>query len=76
MLEAALLVAGGVAAGAVLAVLAGRGGESLLFGLSPTDVITFAHRRGAAGGDRPASPALVPALRASRVDPMLALRQD
>ena len=75
LIEAALLVAGGVAAGAVLAVLAGRGSESLLFGLSPTDVTTFAIAAALLAAVALVASA-VPALRASRVDPMLALRQD
>ena len=75
LIEAAVLVAGGVAAGAVLAVLAGRGSESLLFGLSPTDVTTFAIAAALLAAVALVASA-VPALRASRVDPMMALRQD
>jgi ABC-type antimicrobial peptide transport system permease subunit len=73
--EAAVLVAAGVAAGAVLAVLAGRGTESLLFGLSPTDGVTFLIAAALLIAIALAA-SVVPALRASRVDPMLALRQD
>jgi len=75
LVEAAVLVAGGVAAGAVLAVLVGRGSESLLFGLSPTDVTTFTIAAALLAAVALLASA-VPALRASRVDPMLALRQD
>jgi putative ABC transport system permease protein len=75
LVEAAVLVAGGIGAGAVLAVLAGRGSESLLFGLSPTDVTTFAIAAGVLAAVALLASA-IPALRASRVDPMLALRQD
>ena len=75
LVEAAVLVAGGVAAGAVLAVLAGRGSESLLFGLSPTDVTTFAIAAALLAAVALLASA-IPALRASRVDPMIALRQD
>jgi predicted permease len=75
LVEAAVLVAGGVAAGAGLAVLAGRGSESLLFGLSPTDVTTFAIAAALLAAVALLASA-IPALRASRVDPMLALRQD
>jgi ABC-type antimicrobial peptide transport system permease subunit len=75
LVEAAVLVAGGVAAGAVLAILAGRGSESLLFGLSPTDVTTFAIAAALLAAVALLASA-IPALRASRVDPMLALRQD
>ncbi|HWJ54986.1 MAG TPA: FtsX-like permease family protein [Vicinamibacterales bacterium] len=73
--EAAVLVGGGVVAGGVLAVLAGRGTESLLFGLSPTDSITFLIAAALLASVALLASAL-PALRASRVDPMLALRQD
>jgi ABC-type antimicrobial peptide transport system permease subunit len=75
LFEAAVLVAGGVAGGTVLAVLAGRGSESLLFGLSPTDVTTFAIAAALLVTVALLASA-IPALRASRVDPMLALRQD
>jgi ABC-type antimicrobial peptide transport system permease subunit len=73
--ESGLLVAAGVAAGAALAAVAGRGAEALLFGLSPTDGATFA-AAGALLAAIALTASLVPALRASRVDPMLALRQD
>jgi ABC-type lipoprotein release transport system permease subunit len=73
--EAAALVAAGVVAGGGLAVLAGRGTESLLFGLSPTDGVTFAIAAALLASIALLASAL-PALRASRVDPMLALRQD
>jgi predicted permease len=75
LLEASVLIAGGIGAGAVLAVLAGRGSESLLFGLSPTDVTTFAIAAALLAAVALLATA-IPALRASRVDPMLALRQD
>ena len=73
--EAAALVGAGVVAGAALAVLAGRGTESLLFGLSPTDGVTFLIAATLLASVALLASAL-PALRASRVDPMLALRQD
>jgi predicted permease len=73
--ESGLLVAAGVAVGAALAAVAGRGAEALLFGLSPTDGATFA-AAGALLAAIALTASLVPALRASRVDPMLALRQD
>jgi predicted permease len=75
LVEATVLVAGGVSVGAVLAVLAGRGSESLLFGLSPTDVTTFVIAAALLAAVALLASA-IPALRASRVDPMLALRQD
>ena len=70
-----LLVGAGVVAGGVLAVLAGRGTESLLFRLSPTDGVTFLIAALLLASVALLASAL-PALRASRVDPMLALRQD
>jgi ABC-type antimicrobial peptide transport system permease subunit len=73
--ETALMLAIGVAVGAVLAVLAARSAAVLLFGLSPHDVPTLvaatlllAATAGLAG--------YVPARRASKVDPMVALRCD
>jgi ABC-type antimicrobial peptide transport system permease subunit len=75
LVEAATLVGTGVAVGAVLAVLAGRGSEALLFGLSPTDVTTFAIAAAVLAAVALLASA-IPALRASRVDPMVALRQD
>jgi len=73
--ESAALVGLGVVAGAALTVLAGRGTESLLFGLSPTDGVTFLIAAALLASVALLASAL-PALRASRVDPMLALRQD
>jgi putative ABC transport system permease protein len=73
--EGLKLAAWGVAAGIVLALAGTRLLRSLLFGTSPTDALTFAAVAtllviiaGLAS--------LVPALRASRVDPLVALRED
>ena len=75
MREALMLIGMGLGVGAVLALLLLRFVRSQLFGLSPYDpgilvaaalVLTFA--AGIAG--------LIPALRASRVDPVTALRQE
>jgi len=73
--ETALMLAIGVAVGAVLAVAAARSAAVLLFGLSPHDlptlvaaVLLLAVTAGLAG--------YVPARRASKVDPMEALRCD
>ena len=73
--ETALMLAIGVAVGAVLAVLAARSAAVLLFGLEPHDVPTLA----AAALLLAATAGLagyVPARRASKVDPMIALRCD
>ena len=73
--ETAWLVAIGVAVGVVLSAMATRSAASLLFGLSPYDITTFtaavvllAATAGLAG--------YLPARRASKVDPMVALRCD
>ncbi len=65
----------GLGAGLVLALAATRLLSSLMYGTSTTDVVTFASVSLllvviAAGAS------LVPALRASRVDPLIALRED
>jgi ABC-type antimicrobial peptide transport system permease subunit len=69
------LAAVGVAAGIVLALAGARLLNSLLFGTSPTDTLTFV---GAATllVAIAALASLVPALRASRVDPLIALRDE
>lgn len=69
------LVAIGIALGLPAAWLASRWVESMLFGLTPTDPATIA---GAAGLMISAAllAAYLPARRASRVDPMTALRHD
>ncbi len=69
------LAAVGIVAGIALALGTTRLVSSLLFGTSPTDVVTFAAVAAllvaiAAGAS------LVPALRASRVDPLIALRDE
>jgi predicted permease len=75
MREAAWMVAAGVIAGTLLALLAGQAAETLLFNLKPYDVPTLA----AAGGLLAAVAVLasfMPARRASRLDPVQALRCD
>jgi ABC-type antimicrobial peptide transport system permease subunit len=71
--ETALLLTIGVAAGVLFSTIAARSAATLLFGLSPHDVPTFAAAAlllsataGLAG--------FMPARRASKVDPMVALR--
>ena len=75
MAEATILLAVGLAIGTVLALATARTAAALLFGLKPTDVLTFA--TALAGLSLVAGAAsLLPALRASRVDPMSALRVE
>jgi len=75
MRETGWILAGGLLAGLAGAALAGQAISSLLFGLTPTDPSTFAAAVllliVAA-----AIAAYVPARRASRVDPVIALRHD
>jgi predicted permease len=73
--DAGLLVLVGVAVGTALAVFAGRSAETLLFGLRATDVVTFAGATLLLAAIAFVASA-IPAIRAARVDPMLALRQD
>jgi putative ABC transport system permease protein len=65
----------GMAVGLALALATTRLMSALLFGTSPTDIATFA---GAATllALIAVAASLVPALRASRVDPLVALRED
>jgi ABC-type antimicrobial peptide transport system permease subunit len=69
------LAACGVVAGIVLALAAARLLRSLLFGTSPTDAITFVAVSTLLVVIAAAA-SLVPALRASRVDPLIALRDE
>jgi predicted permease len=73
--EAIVLAALGLAIGGAASLLVGRGLSSLLFGLAPTDPASF----GVAGlllGTAALVAAALPALRAARVDPLLALRSE
>ena len=73
--EAGWLLVAGVAAGLALSLIAGRSASSLLFGLKPYDPLTL----GAAVAVLAAIAGLasfVPARRASKVDPMVALRYE
>jgi predicted permease len=65
--------AAGVALGLVLALVGGRMIESLLFGVEPTDPLTFLAAAGVLISAAIAG-SWVPALRAARVDPMECLR--
>jgi predicted permease len=75
LVESMILVAIGVGIGVAGSIGAGRFVSTLLYGLAPTDQLTIA----AATGLMVAVSALagfLPARRASRVDPMVALRYD
>ena len=65
----------GLAAGGFMALIAGRGMQSMLFGVSPADPVTFFSVSGLL-----AAVALLacylPAQRASRIVPVTALRTD
>jgi predicted permease len=73
--EAGLLLAAGLAAGAVLTVVSARSTSTLLYGLEPTDPATVAF-----GVVALASVSLIaswiPARRAARFEPTVALRED
>ena len=71
----ALLVGGGMAAGAVIALWAVSFVGSLLFGVEPRDPVTLV---GAVGVlmMTAAVAGLIPARRAARIDPLISLRVD
>jgi predicted permease len=75
MREAARLLLIGVAAGTVLSLVAGRGAESLLFGLKPHDPLTLLASIILLAAIA-ALASFVPARRAAKVDPMVALRYE
>jgi putative ABC transport system permease protein len=72
---AARLAAAGVVAGAALAIAASRALASMLFGLKSTDTLTYVSVF-AVVLSAVLLAALLPALRASRVDPLVALRDE
>jgi putative ABC transport system permease protein len=75
MREAAVLVGLGLSIGTALALAGGRTASAMLFGLKPWDVATFA--MALSGLSLVAAAAsLLPALRAARLDPMVALRDE
>jgi ABC-type antimicrobial peptide transport system permease subunit len=65
----------GMAAGLLLALGVTRLMSSLLFATSPTDVATFAAAATLLAAIAVAA-SVIPALRASRVDPLVALRDE
>jgi putative ABC transport system permease protein len=73
--RAAGLAALGISIGAVLAVAAGQAMQSLLAGVSPTDTQTLAGAAVLALFVTLAG-SLVPALRAARIDPLVAMRTE
>jgi len=73
--ETLALVAIGVGAGVVLALAAARLTTALLFGLRPHDPLTLAAAVGLLGAVALLA-SLLPARRAARVDPMVALREE
>jgi putative ABC transport system permease protein len=73
--EAALLVAGGLTVGAVLALLAASSARSLLFGLEPHDPATVAGAIGVLSAIGLIA-GWLPAYRASRLDPSVTLRNE
>jgi putative ABC transport system permease protein len=69
------LAALGIVAGIAVALTATRLMTTFLFGTSPTDALTFAGAATLLVVITMAA-SLVPALRASRVDPLIALREE
>ena len=73
--EGSRLAAWGLGLGLLLALIAGRLLSSLLFGLSPFDPLAYGAVVALLGGASIAACAL-PAMRATQVDPLVALRHD
>jgi ABC-type antimicrobial peptide transport system permease subunit len=73
--EALLLLTAGLVIGTGLALWAGRAATALLFGLKPNDVATFVAAAILLAGVTVAA-GYIPARRASRMDPMNALRVE
>jgi predicted permease len=73
--EAGWLLVAGTVAGITMALIAGRGASSLLFGLKPYDPLTIGTAAGLLAVIAVLA-SLAPARRASKVDPMVALRYE
>jgi putative ABC transport system permease protein len=73
--ETAMLLAVGLGAGVLIALMAGRAAATLLFGLQPNDPVTFVGA-GVVLALVAVGASYVPARRAARVDPMVALRHE
>jgi predicted permease len=75
MREAGMLLAIGVVAGTALAFIAGSAASAMIYGLKPRDPLTFALAIALLGAVAAAA-SYLPAQRAARLDPMLALRDE
>jgi ABC-type antimicrobial peptide transport system permease subunit len=73
--QSGALVSIGLIAGAALALVLSRLLRTLLFGVRPDDPVTIVAMAGAIAGAALLA-SLPPALRASRIDPVVALRED
>ena len=73
--EAGMLLAVGLAIGTGLAIAAGRTASSLLFGLKATDPVTIGLSVTLLAAVAIVA-SFIPAMRAARVEPMLALREE
>jgi predicted permease len=73
--DVATMLLVGITLGTAVSLMVSRGASSLLFGLEPHDPLTLGMACGALGIIAIAA-ALPPAWRASRLDPMVALRQE
>ena len=70
------LTGAGIVIGLIGAAVLTRVMASLLFGVSATRPADVLDRARDSGGDRPLLACYIPALRATRVDPVIALREE
>jgi predicted permease len=73
--EAVMLIATGLVIGSALAIVVARTASSLLYGLKPSDPLTVALADALLAGVAIFA-SLLPALRAARLEPMVALREE